>query len=219
MNRIARMASIVALAFALLAPFAVSAETLTQTFEHQLLVNQPPQSWEHRIDLPDAQAIAGEIFVKRDLALEGRLVIEREVLTPTYYYIKVRLPKHPAEPMKGILKVVLDTGKQAATTPVLDPVTELKLITDAAPVLRPAFTWKGAGKFAAVTLYDVDLGQTVMERVAVNHKFTQFNEGWLTKHHYRWAVKQADATGRYSKEVQAAFRIEEVNGVVVAIPE
>ena len=219
MNRIARLASVIALAFALLAPFAAAAATVSQTFDHQLLVNQPPQSWEHRIDLPDAQAFAGEIFVKRDLAIDGRLVIEREILTPTYYYVKVRLPKHPSEPMRGILKVTLDTAKNAPVTPVLAPVTDLKLITDAAPVLRPVFAWKGDGRFAAVTLYDLDLNQTVMERVQVNHKAIQFTEGWLQHHHYRWAVKQSDETGRYSKEVQAGFRIEKVNGVVVAIPE
>lgn len=194
------------------------AETLTQTFKHVLIVNTPPQSFEHRIDLPDAAMQAGQVFNRRRLKLDGRLVIEREELTRTWYYVKVRLPKHPAEPMMGELKVELDYGAPIAPPPLLPAPTHLQVATISA-ALRPAFTWKGEGKYTAFTLYDLDADKTVMERVAVIHDYTQVSEGWLEHHRYRWAVRQADETGRYGPEAQAAFRIAVVNGIVTIIPE
>lgn len=197
----------------------VSAETVSQTITHELLVNAPAQSWEHRIDLPEELAAKGQIFVKRALSMEGRMVIEREQFTPTYYYVKVRLPKYIGDYMKGILKVDLETGTQPIITPALDKPTGLAL-APVTPALRPAFVWKGAGPYYAVTLYDVDENRTVMERVTIRHQYcSSTTEEWLKHHHYKWAVKQADETGRWSKEAQAGFRIEVKDGVVVCIPE
>ncbi|MBF0500668.1 MAG: hypothetical protein HQM09_11090 [Candidatus Riflebacteria bacterium] len=208
---------LVALAFCGL-PAMTWADTLTQSFEHELLVNAPPQSWEHRIDIPEALAQKGHVFIRRALAIEGMLVIEREELTRTYYYIKVRLPKFQSDYMMGRVKVDLETSTQLPPAAVFPPPANLEIFKYT-PALRPALTWKGDEKYSATTLYDVDSGATVMERVVVNMKSVAVDEGWLQKHHYRWAVKQGDETGRYSKEAQIAFRIEEKNGVVVIITE
>jgi hypothetical protein len=70
-----------------------------------------------------------------------------------------------------------------------------------------------------VTLFDMDEGKTVFERVTTFAGHCAYDEDWLKMHHYKWAVKQSDETGCYSKEVQAGFRIEKQNGVVVAVPE
>lgn len=207
----------VLVAAALLQP--LGAETISQTFTHDLVVNAPAQSWEHRIDLPEDLAMKGHIFVKRALAMDGRMVIEREQFTPTYYYVKVRLPKLVGEYMKGILKVSLETGTQPAVTPVPGQPTDLALAPYTA-ALRPVLTWKGTGPYYAVSLYDVNENRTVMERVTIAKTFCESTrEEWLQHHHYRWAVKQADETGRWSREAQAGFRIEVKDGIVVAIPE
>ena len=202
----------------LLVSSCVQAEVISQKFEHQLLVNSQPQSWEHRIDLPENMMQQGLYFLKRDLQVVGRLVIEREVLTRTSYYIKVRLPKHYEEPMYGAVTVSVEASAQTpAGTPVAAP-TEVKLF-EVAPALRPVITWKGDTRFAHVTLYDLDENATVLERVTVNHKYASVVEGWLKQHHYRWAIKLADDFGKTSKEVQVGFRIETQNGVVVVVPE
>jgi len=211
------LVAVLLFAVALVCP--VSAETLSQTFTHELVVTAPAQSWEHRIDLPEELSATGRIFVRRALELTGRMVIEREQFTPTYYYVKVRLPKLVGEPMKGILKVDLELGSQPAVTPVPGQPTGLGT-APVTPALRPAFIWKGTGPYYAVTLYDVDENRTVMERVVIRNTYcSSTSEEWLKHHHYRWAVKQADETGRWSKEAQAGFRIEVKDGVVVTIPE
>lgn len=196
----------------------VRAEEITKTFEHQLLVNSQPQSWEHRIDLPENLMAQGIYFQKRNLQVVGKLVIEREVLTRTSYYIKVRLPKVFEEPKFGAVTVKLEANSLPPSTALVAAPTDLKL-AEVTPALRPAITWKGAPRFAHVTLYDVDENATVLERVAVNHKFVAVDEGWLKHHHYIWAVKLADEYGRTSSEVQFKFRIEKQNGIVVAVPE
>lgn len=215
----AKMALTAALLFiaAFLSP--VSAEPLSQTFAHELVVTAPAQSWEHRIDLPEELAAKGQIFVRRALEMTGPMVIEREQFTPTYYYVKVRLPKLVGEPMKGILKVDLELGTQPVVTPVPGQPTGLA-IAPVSPALRPVFIWKGTGPYYAVSLYDVDENRTVMERVVIRNQYcSSTSEEWLKHHHYRWAVKQADETGRWSREAQAGFRIEVKDGVVVTIPE
>ncbi|MDD3147938.1 MAG: hypothetical protein PHD82_11585 [Candidatus Riflebacteria bacterium] len=198
---------------------SASAETLEQNFFHQLKIGEPAQSWEHRIDLPESAAMHGRVFVGRNLDLRmGKLVIEREMLTPTFYYVKVRLPKHPEVPMAGNLKVELlvgdvisDKKPEAPASLVLSPV---------GATLKPIFTWKTNCRYAAVTLFDVTSQQTVWERVATKAGYIGFDEGYLKKdHHYRWAVKVSDVNGRYSGETLAGFKIVEQNGVVVAVPE
>ncbi|MFZ2959623.1 MAG: hypothetical protein WA705_22280 [Candidatus Ozemobacteraceae bacterium] len=204
----------------LTAGVARAGETVTQEFKHNLIINQPAQSWEHRIDLPADCGNHGFIFVKRELQLDGRLVIEREELTPTYYYVKVKLPKHLEEPVAGILVVKLSVDKQQALVPVLDAPTGLKLMEGCAS-RRPAFLWNGAKKYSVISLYDVNTNQTIWERVIVKHTGAAYDEpNYIELHHYKWAVMQSDETGRWSKETQAGFRVEQQpNGSVIAIPE
>lgn len=194
------------------------AETLKQQFDHQLLVNTPAQSWEHRIDLPEANAQKGLVFTKRNLQLLGRLVIEREEFTPTYYYVKVRLPKHFQEPARGFLNVELEIGNKPVAPVVTVPPTNLSIM-DGCAARKPALLWKGEGKYTAITVYDVDAGKTVWERVIVGFKGAEYDEGYLDLHHFKWAVKQSDESGRYTGETQAGFRIENKNGMVVITPE
>ncbi|MBF0409128.1 MAG: hypothetical protein HQM10_17400 [Candidatus Riflebacteria bacterium] len=207
--------------FALLSIGAASAEEMiSQEFSHSLLVNQPSQSWEHRIDLPLQTEGQFKIFIKRKLSLDGRLVIEREELTPTYYYVKVRLPKYIGEFAGGKLTVKLFMDKSPLNTPPLDAPENLKLMEGSA-ARHPDFIWKGAKKYSAITLYDVDTNQTIWERIILGYEGAGFDEPtYLDLHHYRWAVKQSDETGRWSNEAQAGFRIEEQSdGSVIAIPE
>jgi hypothetical protein len=208
--------------FVLLAGATAQAEvaTLTKVFDHQLLVNSHPQSWEHRIDLPEAAAFTGRIFRTRRLQLEGRLVIEAEELTPTYYYVKVRLPKHFQEPARGILTVTLTYGEPVTPPPAPAAPTDLKIAPISA-ARKPAFTWKAApaARYGAITLYDLDTNQTVWERVSVKPGVALFDEGYLPLHRYLWAVKVSDEHGRWSTESRAAFRIMEKDGVVVIVEE
>lgn len=195
------------------------ADTIEKSFFHQLKVGEPAQSWEHKIDLPETAAMKGQIFTARNLDLRmGKLVIEREVLTPTYYYVKVRLPKHVQIPMAGSLKVELKIG----SLPVIKtPKAPEKLsLSKAGATLKPVFTWKTDSRYAAISLFDLTEEKTVWERVSTTCGYIGFDEGYLKKdHRYRWAVKVSDENGRYSTESSAGFRIEEQNGVVIAIPE
>lgn len=195
------------------------AQTIEKNFFHQLKVGEQPQSWEHRIELPEDAAMQGRVFVERNLDLRmGKLVIEQELFTPTFYYVKVRLPKHPEVPMAGNLKVSLKIGELISSKAPAAP-TQLAL-SEYAATLKPIFTWKTTSRYAAITLYDLTDDKTVWERVSTTSGYIGFDEGWLKKdHRYRWAVKVSDANGRYSTEAMAGFRIEEQNGVVIAIPE
>ncbi len=205
--------------FVLLTAAVARAETITQEFKHNLLVNQPAQSWEHRIDIPEDCQAHGMIFVKRNLFLMGKLVIEREEFTPAYYYVKVSMPKHPGEPVAGVLKVTIDLDKKPCADPIVAPATDLKLM-DGCASRYPIFTWKGNNNYAAITLYDADTNQTIWERVICKHSGAGYDEITpLPLHHYKWAVKLSDATGRWSKETQAAFKIVQQGGAIVAIPE
>lgn len=198
---------------------AAQAETIEQNFFHQLIVGAQPQSFEHRIDLPETAAMKGQVFVGRNLDLRmGKLVIERELLTPTFYYVKVRLPKHVDVPMAGNLKVALEIGDVLSTA---TPEAPAKLaLSSAGATLKPVFTWKTTCRYAAITLFDMTEQKTVWERVSTTCGYIGFDEGYLKKdHRYRWAVKVSDINGRFSTETVAGFRIEEQNGVVIAIPE
>jgi hypothetical protein len=200
-----------------LATSSAFAETLTREFTHQLLVNTPPQSWEHRIDLPDQAAFQGQVFQKRNLKLLGRLVIEAEELTPTYYYVKVRLPKHVAEPAKGIITIALEIGAPLAAAPVLGAPTQLEIMKGSAS-RKPIFTWKADGRFSAITVLDVTTGKTVWERIIVGYKGAEYDEGYLPiGHQYKWAVKQANEFGKYGTEAQAGFRIVQQGDSVIII--
>jgi len=185
---------------------SAQAETLTQTFEHKLGMNAPAQSWEHRIDLPENLMSQGLLFVRRTLSLSGKLEIEREELKGNSYYVRVWLPK-TFWGTKGALTVNLEALNQApCTTPPAAP-TELKIARNSDP-MAPTFTWKGLGKFSAVTLYDVNTNQTVWERIAVNALQSEVSGSLKIGHHYKWAVMQSDECAKYSTETQAGFRLE-----------
>ncbi len=215
-----RIRSLVLLIVCLLSVALVAqAETLEKNFFHQLKVGEQPQSFEHRIDLPEAAAMKGQVFTGRGLDLRmGKLVIEREMLTPTFYFVKVRLPKHVEVPMAGNLKIQLEIGDVLSSkTP--DAPVQLAL-SSAGATLKPIFTWKTTCRYAAITLFDLTEQKTVWERVSTTCGYIGFDEGYLKKdHRYRWAVKVSDANGRFSTETVAGFKIEEQNGVVIAIPE
>jgi hypothetical protein len=211
-----------AVLFLIVFGFAVQAgQTVEKEFFHQLKVGEPSQSWEHRIELSDEMMHTNQCFVARELDLrEGRLVIEHEEFTPLYYFVKVRLAKpHPSVPMAGKIKIKLTVGNQsAAVTPPAAP-TELKL-SEVGAALKPIFTWKTKSRYAAVALFDLTTQQTVWERISTTQGFKAFDEGYLKKgHKYIWAVKVSDKFAVYSTSSQAAFRIEEVDGVVVTVPE
>jgi hypothetical protein len=187
-------------------PLIGAAETIGKTFDHNLGIGTGSKSYEHRIDLPEALLAKGHVFVQRSLGLSGKLVIEREELKGTYYYVKVRLPKAWLIPAKGSLKVTLETGTQAPASPVLQAPAGL---TVREPAGNPRFSWQGTGKFTAVSLLDRNSGQTVWERVILNATQTQVDENVLAiGHRYLWAVKQADETARYSTETSDAFSIK-----------
>ncbi|MBU1107809.1 MAG: hypothetical protein KKB51_14140 [Candidatus Riflebacteria bacterium] len=213
-----KLALFLVLCFALTC-LTAQAQTIEKTFFHQLKVGEQPQSWEHRIDLPEEAAMQGRVFVARSLDLRmGKLVIESELFTPTFYYVKVRLPKHPEVPMAGNLTVELKIGDVLSN--VAPQAASQLALSEYGATLKPIFTWKTPARYAAITLYDLTEQNTVWERVSTTCGYIGFDEGWLKKdHRYRWAVKVSEVNGRYSPEVMAGFRIEEQNGVVIAIPD
>jgi len=198
-----------ALCFAL-ACLTAQAETIENNFFHQLKIGEQPQSWEHRIDLPEAAAMQGRVFVSRNLDLRmGELVIECELFTPTFYYVKVRLPKHPEVPMAGNLKVELQIGEVLSNTTPKAPA--LLALSEVGATLKPIFTWKTPARYAAISLYDLTEQQTVWERVSTTCGYIGFDEGWLKKdHRYRWAVKVSEAT-RNSGEI-SPINVKFING-------
>lgn len=190
-----------------LVPAAAWAETVSQSFDHKLGMNQAGQSWDHRIDLPDSMQQQGMSFFRRKLALSGKLEIEREELTATYYFIRVRLAKAFLG-SKGSVAVQLEAVTNLPPcAPVAQP-TGLALARNSDPMC-PSFTWKGLGKYAAISLYDTTSNSTVWERIVVNTLYGSMNEGRLAiGHHYKWAVCESDECARYSPETQAGFRLE-----------
>ncbi|MBF0545201.1 MAG: hypothetical protein HQM08_12255 [Candidatus Riflebacteria bacterium] len=196
-------------------------DVIHQSFEHQLLVNQPSQSWEHVIDLPENYAQKGMFFIKRNflLTLPGFLEVEREEFKPTYYYIKLRIAKVLPEYKKGKIDIDLEIGNQAPNTPAPNSPTNLSL-SSATAARKPAFLWKGDSKYTAVSLYDFETGTTVFERVVDNNRrVSVYDEDFLPLHHFVWGLKQIDETGKCSTEVQARFKIENQNGTVVIVQE
>lgn len=205
--------------FVCLVPALAGAEILTHTFSHQALVADPAKDYEHRIDLPEAMAMQGKIFVKRDLDTRmGKLVVVTEEFTPMYYYIKVRLPKVVGQPMGGQIKIDLTVADQPIA-PTLIPAPEKAHIFEHSAARKPVFVWESKTKYAAVTLFDVAAGKTIWERISTALPACAFDEGYLPLGRYKWAVKQGDATGRWSTEVQKSFQIVNQNGIVVIIEE
>ena len=97
--------------------------------------------------------------------------------------------------------------------------TNLKL-SEVGAALKPIFTWKTDARYAAISLYDVTEQKTIWERISTTTGYKGFDEGFLKKdHHYIWAVKVSNKNGKWSKPAKAAFRIEQVDGIVVTIPE
>jgi len=197
---------------------AACAETLTKTFFHQLLVSDVAKSWEHRIDLPESSGVAGQYFVKRKLSvLMGKLVIEAEEFTPTYYYVKVRLPKMVGQPMAGEITIDLEIG-EGTCSPAVDAPSKLKLFEHAA-ALKPLFTWVTKERYAMVTLYDLDENKTIWERVSTTGGYIGYDEGFIKKHHFLWAVRVGNEFGKWSSEVQAKFHIAVQDGIVVVVED
>jgi hypothetical protein len=209
--------------FAFVMLFACSAQAVEfyeKEFFHQLPVGTDAQSWEHKIDLTDEMMYKDQNFVAREIDLrEGKLVVEHEELTSMYYYVKVRLPKHKDLPMAGKIKVKLTVADNPVCPFPPSAPTDLSL-SKVGATLKPIFTWKTDERYAAITLYDVTDQKTVWERISTTQGYKAFDDGFLkTDHHYKWAVKVSNKYAAYSKEAMAGFRIEEVDGVVVAIPE
>jgi hypothetical protein len=195
----------VVLCLALLIGAPASADQITQAFEHSLGIGTAAKSFEHRIDLPEALAAKNMVFQKRELTRAGKLVIEREELTPTYYYVKVRLPKALLWMAKGSINVTLTAETGAPSTVAPAAPTDLHI---SEPALSPKFSWQGLGQYSAITVMDRVSGTTAWERIILNAKGCQLDEGSLkVGHRYVWAVKQASLNGKYSAEVANAFRI------------
>ncbi|MFZ2957735.1 MAG: hypothetical protein WA705_12680 [Candidatus Ozemobacteraceae bacterium] len=195
------------LMLAFLAPQGLFADTLVQNFEHKLGMNAPSQSWEHRIDLPDNLNQLGFSFFRRTLTLSGKMVIEAEELTSTYYYVKVRLGK-TFFGSKGSIAISLEAAKDLPPCNPLAAPTELKISQKSDP-MAPTFTWKGEGKYTAISLFDSTINETVWERIVPAALSASVDGcGLHINHHYKWAVKQSDICAKYSPEAQAGFRLE-----------
>lgn len=182
---------------------AVHAETVEKTFSHSLGIGASSTSWEHRIDLPASLAMKSEGFTQRGLSLSGKLLVEREELTPTYYYVKVRMAKPTLWIAKGSITVTLTTGSATGSQP---PEAATDLHSRGGDY--PEFSWQGLGKFTAISLLDRETGKTLWERVILGKCSCSLDEGGLTYgKRYIWGVRQATEQGKYSAEAQAAFRI------------
>ncbi|OGK11751.1 MAG: hypothetical protein A2W80_11635 [Candidatus Riflebacteria bacterium GWC2_50_8] len=183
---------------------SLSAQELNKNFAHSLGVGNSAQSYEHRIDLPENWAAEGKSFIGRALTLDGKLVVEREELTKTYYYVKVRLPKATLWFAKGSIDITLKAGAAATAVPVLAAPAGLMVSGES----YPHFGWAGAGNYSAISLLDRSNGKTLWERVILNDHACVMDEGSVkVGGKYTWAVKQSDETARYSFEAQANFRV------------
>lgn len=183
----------------------LGAEELSQKFSHSLSLGNPAQSYEHRIDLPENWAAEGKYFVGRSLAVDGKLVIEREELSKTYYYVKVRLPKATLWFAKGSINISLKAEKDVSPAPALSAPADLKVNGG----YYPRFSWNGSGNYSAISLLDRSNGGTVWERVILNAHKCDMDEGNVRiGGKYAWAVKQSDNSGRYSLEATRNFRVD-----------
>lgn len=182
------------------------ADVIERTYEHKLGMSQGATSWEHRIDLPEDQLAKNYVFHKRSFTLSGRLVVEREELTRTFYYIKVRLPKAQLLPMKGAITVSVEST-QTPVPPMTLPAPAKLYMTN--PAEAPGFGWEGAGRFTNITLLDRHSGKTIWERVHVGLTHCRLDEDKLYVHgRYIWAVRQSDETAAWGPSSEFRFRIE-----------
>lgn len=177
---------------------------LQQNFAHSLSIGNSAKSFEHRIDLPENWSANGNFFVGRTLQLDGKLVVEREELTKTYYYVKVRLPKATLWFAKGSIDITLKAEKTDSSVGALDAPINLKVSGE----LYPYFSWSGVGEYSAISVMDRSNGKTLWERVILNDHASVMDEGSVrVGGKYTWAVKQSGEAARYSNEAQANFRV------------
>ncbi|MGM0600698.1 MAG: hypothetical protein ACQETH_12885 [Candidatus Rifleibacteriota bacterium] len=192
------------LVIALFATGQAAAEEINKTFEHSLGFGNSAKSFEHKIDLSEELAAEGKYFIARSLKLDGKLVIEREELTKTYYYIKVRLPKATLWFAKGNVQITLKAEKTDA--PAITPNAPDNLKVWGGNYAR--FSWNGSENLTAISLYDKSDQKTIWERVILDKHECVMDEGYLdVGHSYVWAVKQAGLSGKYSSESQNAFKV------------
>jgi len=183
---------------------SATADVIEQTYEHKLGMSQGATSWEHRIDLPENLAAQGYVFHKRSFTLSGRMVVENEELTKTYYYVKVRLPKAQLLPMKGAITVSVESTQTPAQATILPAPTNLNMTY---PAEAPGFIWESQGKFTNITLLDRATGKTIWERVLVGVKHCHLDEDRLYLYRrYIWAVRQSDETAAWGPSSEFRFR-------------
>ncbi len=206
-GRLSFVVVIAAIAFfaAVVPAGAVVREQMVQAFDHFSPSGTFETSFEHRIDIPGEWATNNMVFVSRVLRLSGKLHVEREELTGTYYYIKVGLPRALNAPASGSITIMLEAAAEAPFLPVLDPCDRM---TVGGSPAKPAFSWRGHGEYTAISLFDKSWNKTVWERVVQGATTAVKIDGnMMVGHHYIWALKQTDETARYSPEAQAAFAI------------
>lgn len=181
------------------------AEQLQKNFSHSLSVGTAAKSFEHRIDLPENWAAEGKYFIGRNLKLDGKLVIEREELSKTYYYVKVRLPKAALWFAKGSIDITLTAEKNPVSQP--EPVVPDNLKVSGG--YYPNFSWNGNADYSAISLLERSNGKTLWERVLIDsHKCTLDEGSVRIGGKYTWAVKQANESGKYSAEARCDFRVD-----------
>lgn len=181
------------------------AEELNKSFSHSLGIGNQAQSYEHRIDLPSELAAAGRFFIGRSLKLDGKLVIEREELTRTSYYVRVRLPKATLWLAKGSIAITLKAEKTDAPPPTFAAPADLKVSGG----YYPRFSWSGTGNYSAISLLDRSSGKTLWERIVLNSSKCDLDEGSVRINgRYTWAVKNTDECCHYSPEAQSHFRVD-----------
>ncbi|MBF0406487.1 MAG: hypothetical protein HQM10_03985 [Candidatus Riflebacteria bacterium] len=182
-----------------------SADVIQQSYEHRLGLGQTSESWDHQIDIPADWAAKGYVFNRRMLAPTGDLEIEREELSRTYYFVKVRLVKGKLGFAKGSLNVTLEGGAPVAATNLQAP----EGLSVAGKPLTPSFAWNGNGKYFSISLYNRDTNQTLWERVITGNKTVTLNEIKLKiAGKYTFGVCQSDETSKYSKAANRNFRID-----------
>jgi hypothetical protein len=183
----------------------LQAVELNESFSHSLGIGSSAKSYEHKIELPPELAAQGKYFVARDLSLDGKLVIEKEELTKTWYYVKVRLPKATLWFAKGSIEINLRAEKNVA--PVLTPASPTDLTLHGGS--RLGFSWEGEGYYSAISLLNRSSGETLWERVILNDHECNLDEGDVkVGDKYLWAVRLSSSAGKYSPETQAKFRVE-----------
>lgn len=209
MHRIARMLrpALVLALVALVAPpltaMPFAAATVCETFAHALPPGAGAASFTHLVPLPDDLAAQGCYFSRRTLTVSGRLEIEREELSGTGYYVRVRLSAGGAVPACGTLTVTLEAEPTPSPTPIPDAPTALHV--EGSPA-RPELTWNGQGTGAALSLFDRSWGETLWERVVTGGTRVAVRDARLLLHHrYLFAVRECNADGHYSLETQGAF--------------